>query len=122
MKDSNDKSRLIEQLKKIPIVQYACEKSDISRATYYRWRKEDDNFRKASDEALIDGALLVNDMAESQLISLIKDKKFTAIKHWLKYHHPTYNYRLRNLISETREELTQAQVELVKKAMKLIED
>lgn len=32
----------------------------------------------------------MNDLSESQLIQLIKEKKFPAISMWLKYHSPRY--------------------------------
>ena len=83
--DSN-KELLIEQLKKTPIVQVACEKVGVGRATYYRWRKEDEEFAKLADEAISEGNFLVNDMAESQLMSAIRDKNLTAIIFWLKHH------------------------------------
>jgi hypothetical protein len=89
-RQDKNKELLIEQLKTRPIVQIACEKSGISRATYYRWRKEDGKFLKKSDEAIQEGSLLVNDMAESQLMSAIRDKNLTAIIFWLKHHHPAY--------------------------------
>ena len=48
----NNKELVVEQLKKTPIVQIACEKTGIGRATYYRWRKEDAEFGKLADEAI----------------------------------------------------------------------
>lgn len=89
-RQSKNKEQLLEILKKTPIVQIACEKAGVGRATYYRWRKEDTEFAEQSDQALLDGSLLVNDMAESQLMSAIKDKNMTAIIFWLKHHHPAY--------------------------------
>ncbi len=69
---------LLEQLKKIPIVQIACERANIGRTTYYRWRKEDAKFKKAAEEAMQDGVDMINDLSESQLITLIKEKNFPA--------------------------------------------
>lgn len=89
-RQSKNKEQLLEILKKTPIVQIACEKAGVGRATYYRWRKEDTEFAEKSDQALQDGSLLVNDMAESQLMSAIKDKNMTAIIFWLKHHHSAY--------------------------------
>ncbi len=87
-------SLFIEQLRKIPIVQIACDKAGVSRNTIYRWRKEDEKFRKAWDEAIGEGELLVNDMGESQLITLIKEKNWAAISFWLRHHHPKYADKL----------------------------
>ena len=67
-KSDRFKALLIEQLKKTPIVQIACEKVNVSRATLYRWKDEDPVFAKDVDDAIVDGHLMVNDLAESQLI------------------------------------------------------
>lgn len=121
MINQEQKERLIEQLKKTPIVQIACEKAEISRATYYRWRKEDKEFAKITDEALSEGATLVSDIAESQLLSLIKDKNLTAIIFWLKHHHASYTTRVEvnAKIQQSIEELTPEQQEVVTKALRL---
>ena len=52
MKQDKSKELIIEQLKKTPIVQIACEKSNVSRATYYRWREENAEFKKAAEELI----------------------------------------------------------------------
>jgi ACT domain-containing protein len=62
----NDKTRelFLEQLRKNPIVQIACEKVGIGRATFYRWKKKSKTFARAVDEAIIEGRQIVNDLAE----------------------------------------------------------
>lgn len=115
----NQKKLLLEQLKKTPIVQIACEKLGISRMTYYRWRKDDPKFLNESDTALGEGSLLVNDMAESQLMSAIRDKNMTAIIFWLKHHHQNYTNRLEISGHIKTEELTPEQKKLVQKALAL---
>lgn len=121
MKTEKEKQLLLEQLKKTPIVQIACEKAGISRATYYRWRKEDGEFKKATDEAIFEGEMLITDMSESQLISLIKDKNFAAIQLWLRHHHPKYTNKVEvtGNLNIGEESLTPEQEELVEKALKL---
>jgi hypothetical protein len=89
-----EKKVLLEQLQKTPIVQLACERSAVGRTTYYRWRREDEQFRNHSDEAMKSGEEMINDLSESQLISLIKDKNFPAIQLWLKQHHPKYGNKV----------------------------
>ena len=91
---SKDKEALLEHLKKVPIIQIACEKAGTGRATYYRWRKDDQEFAQKADEAIQTGSYLINDMAESQLISAIQEKNLTAIIFWLKYHHPAYTTKV----------------------------
>jgi len=110
---------LLEQLKKTPIAQIACEKSGVSRATYYRWRKDDKLFAQAADTALLDGSLLINDMAESQLMQAIKDRNLTAIIFWLKHHHRDYTTTLKIKHSIDDEVLTPEQEKLVRKALQL---
>lgn len=116
-RQAKNKELLLETLKKTPIVQIACEKAGIGRATYYRWRKEDVEFANSSDEALQDGSLLVNDMAESQLMSAIKDKNMTAIIFWLKHHHPAYLTRVEITSGNHEEKLSPEEQDSVKKAL-----
>ena len=121
LRQEKNKTLLLEQLKKTPIVHIACDKAGVGRATYYRWRKEDKEFTEAANQALEDGSLLVNDMAESQLLAAIKDRNLTAIIFWLKHHHPRYatrvevEARVRNLDRE----LTPEQKQVVDEALKL---
>ena len=121
MKTKREKQLLVEQLKKMPIVQIACDRSNISRASYYRLRKEDGEFKKITDDAIIEGETLITDMSESQLISLIRDKNFPAIQLWLKSHHPKYTNKVEvsGNLNLKEEPLTQEQEELVKKALQL---
>ena len=116
------KLAFLEQLKKTPIVQVACEKTSLSRATYYRFRKEDEEFKKLADEALLEGSLLVNDLAESQLISAIKDRNLTAIQLWLRTHHLQYanKVELQGKVTVENTPFTAEQQELITKALSLV--
>lgn len=112
---------LLEQLKKTPIVQVACEKVGVGRASYYRWRKENEIFAEQADLSITEGSLLVNDMAESQLMAAIRDKNLTAIIFWLKHHHPHYATKVEVTarLKSDNETLTPEQEALVTKALKL---
>lgn len=119
-RQKKEKDGLIEQLKKTPIIQYACEKANISRATYYRWHKDDKEFAEAADIALSEGSNLINDMAESQLIAAIKNQNMSGIIFWLKHHHPTYATKVQLDINQRiPEQLTPEQAEVVKQALLL---
>jgi predicted DNA binding protein len=120
-KQLQQKSLIIDQLKKTPIIQIACEKVGVARATYYRWKKQDTVFAKEADEAIVTGELLINDLAESQLLSAIKDKNLTAIIFWLKHHHARYATRVEVTAQLRRapEELTPEQEAVVMKALEL---
>jgi len=120
VKTNARKKKLLKQLRTTPIVQVACEKTDVSRATYYRWRSEDKDFAVEADKALIDGSLLINDLAESQLISAIRDKNIHAIRMWLQNHHPAYANKLEiNANIKEEFELSPEQEQLVKEALEL---
>jgi hypothetical protein len=122
MKNNNDKQQLIEQLKKVPIVQISCERTNISRATYYRWRESDIKFKELSDKAITEGISYINDLSESQLISAIKDKNMTAIIFWLKNRHPSYDTTKLQITSDTTKKedpLTAEQQQLINKALQM---
>lgn len=120
-KQQQTKVQIVEYLHKVPIIQVACEKSGLARATFYRWKKQDNEFAKRVDAAVLSGELLVNDMAESQLLSAIKDKNLTAIIFWLKHHHARYATRVEVTAQLRRapEELTPEQEAVVMKALEL---
>lgn len=117
----NNKLLVIAQLKKVPIVEVACEKVGVGRTTYYRWKQEDQEFASLADEAISEGSSLVNDMAESQLMSAIRDKNLTAIIFWLKHHHASYATKVEVTarLKADNEVLTPEQEALVTKALQL---
>ncbi len=120
-KKNKVKDSFLEELKKIPIVQVACEKTGISRNSIYRWKREDKEFSKLMDKALAEGEDLVNDMSESQLLILIKEKNFAAIRFWLNHRNPKFKDKveLTTKVDVNDEELTPAQQEVVRKAFDL---
>lgn len=117
-----NKTQILELLKSTPIVQVACQKSGVSRATYYRWRDKDKKFKEQSDSALKEGIAFINDLAESQLLSSIKEKNMTAIIFWLKNRHSGYDttkLQITSPESSKEEPLTSEQQELVNKALQM---
>ena len=122
MKTDKNKQLFIEQLKTVPIIQVTCQKTNISRATYYRWREKDKDFREKSDIAIKEGISLVNDLAESKLISAIKDGNMTGIIFWLKNRHQNYDTTKLQISSgavDKDEPLTPEQQQIVKKALQM---
>lgn len=119
IRTDKNKELILEKLKTLPVVQIACQKLGIGRASYYRWRKEDRDFAVKADEAVLEGRLFINDMAESQLLSQIKDQNMTAIIFWLKHNHPVYGNRLEIINNKNEEVLNPEEKELVKKALAL---
>jgi len=109
-----------EELKRVPIVLVACEKSGISRNSVYRWRREDKKFAKSMEEALAEGEALVNDMSESQLLTLIKEKNWSAISFWLRHRNPRFRDKI-EVTSKTIDtgKLSPSQAKTVRNALKL---
>jgi len=119
-RQEKNKELIVEQLKKAPIIQIACEKVGVARATFYRWRKADQAFGAAVDQALSEGSSLINDLAESQLISAIKQGNMTGLIYWLKHHHSAYATRIElSTVNKSQEELTPEQEKLIKRAVAL---
>ncbi len=119
MKKNKFQDQFLNELQKVPIVQVACEKTGLSRNSVYRWRKDDKEFLKKMDIALSEGVALVNDMSESQLLTLIKEKNYPAISFWLRHRNDNYKNKLEITTEDDNEELTPSQAKIVKQALKL---
>lgn len=119
MKKNKFQDQFLAELAKVPIVQVACEKSGLSRNSVYRWKKEDPIFSKKMDEAFANGVALVNDMSESQLLTMIKEKNWPAISFWLRHRNANYKDKIEITTKEESEELTPSQAKIVKQALKL---
>ena len=121
MKKDRNKDLILEQVRKIPIIQVACEKVGIARATVYRWKDEDEEFKKNLEVALAEGEALINDMGESQLLSLMKEKNWPAISFWLRHRNPKFRERIEVTasIKSPQDELTPEQQAVVQEALRL---
>lgn len=121
MKKDRLQNLFLEHLRKVPIIQVAAEKLGISRSTVYRWKEGDAQFTKDLDTALNEGEAYLNDMAESQLLTLMKDKHWPSIKFWLEHRNPKFRNRLDITASlqTPQEELSSEQQEVVREALRL---
>ena len=120
MKKNRKRDDFLEQLKRIPIVQVACEKANLSRNTVYRWRHEDKQFSTDMDVALTEGEALINDLTESQLLSLIKEKNWPAMSFWLKHRNPKFSDKIEitGKIDTQEQPLTPEEEKVVENAIK----
>lgn len=119
MKKNKTTESFLLELSKVPIIQIACEKIGVSRQSIYRWRKEDTKFATSMDEAILKGIDFVNDMSESQLLSMIKEGKFPAVRLWLTNNHARYKNKLHVTESREKVELTEDQKNTIKEALSL---
>jgi len=95
MKTAKQKKILIEELEKNPVIGFATKRAMIARATYYRWLKKSKKFAKAAEKARDKGVSLINDLAQAQIILMIKDGNLTAIKFWLTHRDPAFSEKLK---------------------------
>lgn len=90
MKKRRVRDKFIIELQKTPIVQVACDKLNISRQTYYRWRIEDKDFEHEAEIALSRGSERVSDVAESNILRGIQNGDKKDSKFWLTHRHRKY--------------------------------
>lgn len=117
-KIEKQKELLLGHLRTVPIVEMATKRIGISRATFYRWCSDDENFKTDVENAKVDGIESINDVSEAQLISLIKEKKYQAIALWLKNNHKRF------MSEEKKDMLVRAQkkIELNEQQKQLLKD
>ncbi len=83
MSRTDEKGELIEYLRDTPLVNMACKRFGISRATFYRWCKEDKHFNEAVGVVLKQGRENINELAKATIIKMIKKENFNATRFWL---------------------------------------
>jgi len=84
------KKQFLDELRKLPVTTIACKRVDITRQTVYRWNKEDKEFSRQYQEAKAQGCDDINDLAISQIITLIQRGDFGAVKYWLAHNHEQF--------------------------------
>jgi len=85
--------KVLEGLAKKPIITQVLLEAGVSTSTYYRWRDEDEEFRKKTEEAYMVGAMRMNDIAESQLFKKVCEGDRISINYWLNHRHPHFANR-----------------------------
>ena len=85
-----EQNKFIEYLRETPLVSFACKKTGIARATYYRWHKDNKYFRDQVELVLHQGRKNINDLAEATLIKMIKGENFNATRFWLQHNSKRY--------------------------------
>lgn len=78
----NRKEKLLEALERsLGIVSAACKEAGVSRDTFYRWLKDDEEFKRRVDA--IDE--IQGDFVEHQLFKKIKEGSESSIQFYMKY-------------------------------------
>lgn len=90
MISEDDKKKFLEELEQTPFPSIACKRAGISKATIYRWRKEDIQFSRRMDAAIEAGRETITESAEAHTVVLIKKGDLRAIKLWLENNNKRY--------------------------------
>ena len=112
-KEHIKKKMLIESLENsLGIVSTACSKVNVSRSSFYKWYKEDEDFRKKVDE--IDSVKL--DFVESQLFKNIQNQKERSIIFYLQHkgHKRGYIQKQNINLTSNEEKINKIEIEIVK--------
>ena len=112
-KEHIKKKMLIESLENsLGIVSTACSKVNVSRSSFYKWYKEDEEFRKKVDE--IDSVKL--DFVESQLFKNIQNLKEKSIIFYLQHkgHKRGYIQKQNINLTSNEEKINKIEIEIVK--------
>lgn len=121
IRTSQKQDQIVDQLSRTPIVEIACQKIGIGRNSYYRWRRQSKKFSSACDNAIEEGCQFINDLAESQLISAMKDGNLTSCMYWLNHRHHIYRNKLEvnGNMEIKKDELSRDQEKSIMKALEL---
>jgi len=80
----------LEELTRTSNISISCERANLSRQTIYRWMDEDSDFEDDVYRAINFGVESINDLAESKLITHIKNGNQRSIEYWLNNHKGLY--------------------------------
>ena len=106
------KDALLQALENsLGIVSTACNRSGISRSSFYKWYKEDEEFRKKVDE--IDNLKL--DFVESKLFKNIENEKEKSIIFYLQHkgHKRGYIQRQNINLTSNEEDIKKIEIEII---------
>ena len=106
------KDTLLQALENsLGIVSTACNRTGISRSSYYKWYKEDEEFRQKVDE--IDNVKL--DYVETKLFKNIENEKEKSIIFYLQHkgHKRGYVQRQNINLTSNEEDIKKIEIEII---------
>ena len=106
------KDTLLQALENsLGIVSTACNRTGISRSSYYKWYKEDEEFRQKVDD--IDNVKL--DFVESKLFKNIENEKEKSIIFYLQHkgHKRGYIQRQNINLTSNEEDIKKIEIESI---------
>ncbi len=85
-----DKDKIADYLSEHANISLACKRAGVSRDTFYRWRKDDEDFDIFVKAGIMTGKSRINDMAHHQLVRKIQDGDIKAVTFQLEHCHGDY--------------------------------
>lgn len=92
-KHNDTRAKTLEMIAEMPFVNQACKKAGISRATFYRWKKDNPEFREGVKKALSEGRENIAEIAEVMLMKRVRDGDMNAIKFALTHNSERYKQK-----------------------------
>ncbi|PIT88673.1 MAG: hypothetical protein COU29_02810 [Candidatus Magasanikbacteria bacterium CG10_big_fil_rev_8_21_14_0_10_36_32] len=93
MIDTETRQKLLNEIRKFGNVYLSCLKIGVDKATYYRWKQKNKNFKDKADEAENMGRENICDVAEHALLQNIKDKNQRSIEFVLNHNSERYKQK-----------------------------
>ncbi len=98
MIDDKTKQKLLKEISNYGNVYLSCLKVGVDKATYYRWKQQDKEFRKLANKAEKMGRENINDIAEHSLLKNVKDGNQRAIEYTLSHNSKRYKRKKEDVV------------------------
>lgn len=98
MIDDKTKQKLLKEISNYGNVYLSCLKVGVDKATYYRWKQQDKEFRKLANKAEKIGRENINDIAEHSLLKNVKDGNQRAIEYTLSHNSKRYKRKREDVV------------------------
>lgn len=98
MDKENAKEKILEELRKHGNIMFACKKTGISRATFYRMKKASLNFTKEACQAEMEGRANTSDLAEYVVMNKLSKGDLKAAIFHLTHNNPRYKHPTKSII------------------------
>jgi hypothetical protein len=106
MIDGETKQKLLNEISKFGNVYLSCLKMGVDKATYYRWKQQDKEFRKLANQAEKIGRENICDVAEHSLLKNVKDGNQRSIEYTLGHNSKRYKRKKEDVVIVHKKDTT----------------
>lgn len=107
MIDDKTKQKLLDEISKFGNVYLSCLKVGVDKATYYRWKQQDKEFRKLANKAEKIGRENICDVAEHSLLKNVKDGNQRSIEYALNHNSKRYKRKREDVVIVHKKDFAQ---------------